>query len=100
MAHISPPRASSLGSVSAIASGGGNSRRNSARMRTPPIPSPPAPAPGIVERLERLSLGVSGSEQGLADPHNRDAVLRPRRGEELPDGPLITACNRRAAPTL
>lgn len=46
------------------------------------------------ENVRLLLLSVSGSEQILVDPHNRDAVLRPRRGEALPaDGQWSTAYN-------
>jgi len=57
-------------------------------------PRAAAAAPNPPEALEvpsssvAVTLGVSSAEQVVADPHNRDAVLRPRR-DELPAAPKL-----------
>ncbi|KAL1500333.1 hypothetical protein AB1Y20_012997 [Prymnesium parvum] len=76
---------------------GHGSHNAEASSSTDPLPlpaavSPPSPAsPPWTSTMQPsahvapLTLSVSGSEQVLVDPQNRDAVLRPRRGDALPD---------------
>ena len=65
----------------------GNRRQSSPNENIPPespIAASPSP-PALGGAASACTFRVSGSEQVLVDPHNRDAICQQRRGEPMPE---------------